>query len=110
MWLLAMKGSGIWFNVGATMSFDRHIEAYMHFGIKNSTTANQAMCVAAASRGYDSVQFLKHIDPVQYPCDTQHTGVKGRSFLGLEIVAVKHVGTYSCGTESGGATSKSFAV
>merc|ERR1712147_552299 len=73
-----------------------------------TTGANQAMSIAAAKAGYDSVQFVRHIDPVQYPCDTQHTGVHHRQFLGLEIVAVRHVGTFACGMESGASTS--FAI
>lgn len=108
MWLLAIKGSGIWFNVGVTRAFNDHGDAYDFFGVPSTTGANQAMSSAATKAGYDSVQFVKHIDPVQYPCDTHHTGVTGRQFMGLEIVAVKHVGKFSCGTDSG--ASASFAI
>merc|ERR1712005_67447 len=98
MWLLAIKGTGIWFNVGTTRAFNDHGDAYAFFGVSTAApNPNGAMSMAAVKAGYDSVQFLQHIDSVQYPCDTQHTGVKGRQFLGLEIVAVKQVGTFSCG-------------
>lgn len=73
--------------------FNEHQDAFDFF----KTTGNQKMCQAAAAAGYDSVQFIKHVDAVNYPCAA---GI-GLPFLNIEIVAVKLVGTYSCGQAQG---------
>ena len=38
---------------------------------------NSAMAAAAAAAGFDSVQFLAHVDHVSYQCDTKNTGRRG---------------------------------
>ena len=103
MWLLYSPGSGVWFNVGKTISFAEHEDAYQHFAIPAGGDMNDAMSKAAAAAGFDSVQFLAHVDHVNYPCDTQNTGTPGFQYMGLEIVATKLVGTYACGQQAGGA-------
>lgn len=103
-WFLYTPGSGIYFNTGNTISFAEHVDAYKHFGISGVADYNSAMSAAAAAQGYDSVQFLAHVDHVSYQCDTKNTGVAGFDYMGLEIVATKMVGTYACGAASGAPT------
>jgi len=93
MWLLWAKGSGVWFNVGNSKSFGEHSEGYTYF----SAGGNEDMCQKAAAQGYDSIQFVSHRDHVNYPCDTS----VGSAYMGLEIVAVKLTGTYTCGAQGG---------
>lgn len=90
-WLLYAKGSGVWFNTGKTISFNEHADSYAHFKVGGD---NEAMSRAAAAAGFDSVQFVAHVDHVNYVCDT----VVGAPYMNLEIVAVKIAGKYSCGT------------
>jgi hypothetical protein len=66
---------------------------------------NEAMSKAAVAAGYDSVQFLAHVDHVNYQCDTQNTGRAGFDYMGFEIVAVKLTGTYPCGAVGGAPSS-----
>jgi hypothetical protein len=101
MWLMYAPGSGIYFNLGVTISFAEHQDAYTHFNIAGGQDMNEAMSKAAAAAGYDSIQFLAHVDHVNYQCDTKNTGRAGFDYMGVEIVAVKLVGTYPCGTASG---------
>ena len=98
MWLLYAPGSGIWFNLGKTITFAEHGDAYAHFGVAD----NEAMSKAAAAAGYDSIQFLAHIDHVSYLCDTKNTGVAGFDYMGLEVVATRLTGTFACGQKAGG--------
>lgn len=100
MWFLFAPGSGIWFNVGKTISFPEHRDAWSHFGV-HSGDWNEEMSKAAAAKGYDSIQFTQHVDHVNYPCDSHMTGVPGLDYMGLEIVAAKLMGTYPCGTRFG---------
>ena len=100
-WMLYTPGSGIYFNLGTTIAFQEHHDAYTHFNIAGGQDMNSAMSLAAAKAGYDSVQFLAHVDHVNYPCDTGNTGKAGFNYLGLEIVAVKMIGTYACGSSAG---------
>lgn len=100
-WFMQAAGSGMWFNTGLTMSFAEHQDAYAHFNIKQGNF-NEEFCKAAAATNIDSVQFTAHVDPVQYKeCDTQHTKVSGLKYMNLEIVGVKLVGTYPCGSVVG---------
>jgi hypothetical protein len=52
MWLVYAPGSGIYFNLGTTISFAEHQDAYAHFNAHD----NEAMSRAASAAGYDSVQ------------------------------------------------------
>ena len=71
----AVKGSGLWVNVGRTIAFGVHEQAVRHFLRRNCsdrTHPNEGMvqcdgeldkmASAAAKRGFDSVQFVRHCD------------------------------------------------
>lgn len=104
MWFVFAPGSGIYFRLGTTMTFQEHQDAYTHFGIK-SGHPNEDLCKAAAGKNIDSLQFLAHVDHVNYQCDTHNTGILGLKYMAMEIVGTKLVGTYSCGTPSGAPSS-----
>lgn len=101
VWFIYTPGSGIYFNLGKTISFQEHEDAYDFFRVKGG---NEELCQAAAAAGYDSIQFLAHVDHVNYPCDTRNTGRTGFDYMGVEIVGTKLVGTFAC-TSSVGAPS-----
>ena len=82
MWLVYAPGSGIWFDLGRTIAFAEHADAYAHFGVPANVDQNEAMSKAAAAAGYNSVQFLAHVDHVNYPCDSKNTGKPGFSYMG----------------------------
>lgn len=94
MWFVFAKGSGVWFDVGNTKVFNEHQDAFDFF---KSGQDNEKMCEIAAAQGYDSVQFIKHVDGVNYPCASKI----GVPYMNMEIVAVKLVGTYPCGQAQG---------
>lgn len=94
MWFVYAKGSGVYLHLGNTKVFNEHQDAYDFFQSGND---NQRMCQIAASRGYDTVQFIRHKDAVNYPCAA---GI-GAPYMNIEIVAVKLIGTYSCGQAQG---------
>ena len=85
------KGSGVWYNIGKSITFKEHADAFAHFGVRD----NEAMCRAAAAAGLDTVQFSAHHDHTNYPCDT----AGGYPYMNIEIVAVKLGGTYACGED-----------
>lgn len=93
-------GSGIYFNLGKTIAFNEHQDAYTHFGVK-SGDFNEELSKVAAGQGYDSIQFLAHVDHINYQCDTKNMGNKGLDYMGVEIIACKLVGTYACCTQAG---------
>lgn len=94
-WLMYAPGTGIYFHLGTTISFHEHQDAYNHFSI-TSGSFNEELSKAAANQGYDSIQFLSHVDHVNYPCDTKNTGNAGLAYMGMEVVACKLVGTHAC--------------
>jgi len=55
------------------------------------------MSKKAAAADYDTVQFLRHPDNVNYPCDPKDSLL----YMNVEIVGVKMVGTYPCAIKSG---------
>lgn len=63
-WFYYGKGSGIWINVGTTIWFRDHQEAYEHFGVEGyfdggHTQQDEEMLAGALrANGYDTVQFL----------------------------------------------------
>ena len=62
-WFVANWGSGMWFYMGKTIVFQEHVEAYSFFKVDpTSTNPNEAMSLAAAAAGYDSIQFMAHVD------------------------------------------------
>ena len=101
MWLMYAPGSGIWFDLGVTISFAEHQDAYTHFSIPGGQDMNEALSKAAAAAGYDSIQFLAHVDHVNYQCDTKNMGRAGFDYMGVEVLATKLTGTYPCGTPAG---------
>lgn len=128
MWFTRSRGSGIWYNVGKTISFvsdDGHLAAYEYFekrGCKyppppdlpvdlNCSDPKQVeMClelaaarenqlaVCAAAEGYESIQFASAPGPIINTFG--HVGW-------LELLSTSLRGNYSCGTPEGG-TSAGF--
>merc|ERR1712194_778899 len=90
------KGSGVFLDVGNSKIFPEHQDAMNFF----EATGNEDMCQKAAAKGYDSIQFTKHVDGVNYPCAAQI----GVTWMNVEIVATKLIGTYSCGQAQGTAS------
>ena len=101
MWMVFAPGSGIWFNLGVTISFAEHADAYSHFQVAAGGDMNEELSKAAAAAGFDSIQFLAHVDHTNYQCDTHNTGHPGFDYMGVEVLAVKLTGTYPCGTSTG---------
>lgn len=95
MWFLYAKGSGVFLNIGKTKIFPDHPQAGTFFNCPGCS--NEKVCQAAAAAGYDSIQFNQHRDGTNYPCAA---GI-GASWMNIEIVAVKLVGTYPCGQAQG---------
>ena len=83
MWMIYARGSGIFFDLGVTISFAEHQDAYTHFG----ATGNEDLSKKAAAAGFDSIQFLAHVDHVNYQCDTKNTGRAGFDYMGVEVRA-----------------------
>lgn len=96
IWFYAAKGSGVYFNLGKTISFNDHIDAAKYFLNKDCTTNFQGKeceelfeeMFKKAAEKYDSVQFLNHTD---MRCGN----------TAIEIVGVKYVGQFPCGNENG---------
>jgi len=68
-WYYAVKGSGVFLNLGTTIAFRKHADAVRYFlnadcGDMNDECVPKfdAMFQAAAKKGYDTVQFLEHGD------------------------------------------------
>ena len=93
MWFLYGKGTGVFLDIGNTKIFDDHSDAEKYFGAHG----NEDMCQKAAAKGYDSIQFIRHPDATNYPCAQ---GI-GASWMNMEIVATRLVGTYPCGQAHG---------
>merc|ERR1712100_980912 len=94
-WFMYSPGSGIYFNVGKSMAFQNHDDAYAYFGVHGGDY-NEGLSVSAAGAGYDSLQFIGHVDHVNYPCDTGNTGNPGLDYMDIEILGVKLTGTFAC--------------
>lgn len=100
-WFLYAKGSGVWFNVGNTISFGDHEEAYEHFGVMGveRSSRNQAMSANASLAGYDSIQFLQHTCSMMYgDCLNRSSGFL---YFNIEIVSTKLTGSYACTSSTG---------
>ena len=89
MWFLYAKGSGVYADIGRTKIFNDHGDAYDFFNAQG----NENMCKAAASQGFDSVQFIQHHDQYNYPCAAKI----GVPYMNIEIVMTRLTGTYPCG-------------
>merc|ERR1712224_174088 len=83
------------------MAFPEHEDAYKHFNVDRTKDLNEGLSKLAAQQGFDSLQFISHVDHLNYPCDSKNTGKFGLTYMGLEIVGVKLAGTYACGTNKG---------
>jgi len=90
-WMYAVRGSGVFFDVGQTMVFDGHRDAVDHFLPNNNCkgecwNAFADLMKAASVAGVDSLQFVTHGDQ--------------RCGLGqMEIVDVRGVGAQSCSSQ-----------
>ena len=71
----------IYFNLGKTIAFAEHGDAYSYFNVPGGGDMNSAMSQIAASQGYASVQFLAHVDHVSYQCVTRLADRTRRSLL-----------------------------
>jgi len=101
-WFLYTPGSGIFFDLGKTISFQEHSEARRHWNVPGIDQWPDAYFPAAAADGYDSIQFLAHLDS-QWPCSVQRPGAKFAQWhqMGVEIVATRLAGKYACTAEGG---------
>ena len=96
-WFFYAKGSGIWVNLGKTVVFQDHGDAYKFFGATGKD-ANDDMSKKAAAKGYDSIQFLAHSDGGDYTnCRTN----AGTPYLNIEIVMTKLYGQAACASKDG---------
>ena len=93
-WMYWSPGSGNWVNTGRTLSFERHEDALVHFGIEMPSSREEnyrgtlSLLPSLARReGLDTVQFLLWDD---MSCGN----------LAIEIVNVWHRGNETCGPES----------
>lgn len=93
--VVPVRQGGVWYNIGKTLSFPEHYDAYVYFKVGD----NEAMCRAAAAAGYDTLQFTQHRDTTNYPC-TRNPNPGKYPYMNIEIVAVKLQGTYACGSAS----------
>ncbi len=90
-WMYAVRGSGVFYDVGRTIAFDRHRDAVDHFIPKNDCkgecwNAFNDLMKAAYAQGWDSLQFTAHGD--------QRCGLAQ-----MEIVDVKGYGAQSCSSQ-----------
>lgn len=100
MWLMYSKGNGIWFNTGTTKTYPEHKQWYEEYGVKLWPPDPETCSQLSAAAGYDSVQFNRHKDGVNYPCRGRNGDGTGTE-MNIEILAVKLAGTYSCGSANG---------
>jgi len=112
-WLFYAPGSGIWFNLGRTISFQTHGDAFVFFNATyvingttnnplcvnnvNITTTNECMSHVAMLMGYDTIQFM---DTWPLDCIVNKTYVVDAN-MNYEFVAVKMQGMYACISEDG---------
>jgi hypothetical protein len=67
-WFLYAPGSGIFLYTGRTIVFSEHIQAYTYFNNPGDYN-NEHLCANAAAAGYDTIQFMQHIDHTNYARD-----------------------------------------
>lgn len=93
-WMYYAKGSGIYFNIGKTISFVDHSESVKYFLDINISCPLREECAyyfkdvftKAKNMGYDSIQYLKHYD---MRCGN----------TAIEIVDLHGIGAYPCGNK-----------
>ena len=93
-WFFHASGSGIWVNVGKTVHFTDHGDAFTFF---KTPANNEKMTAAAKAQGYDSIQFLAHSD-CEYNTCRRKPGVKVPN---MEIVITALDGVYPCADKKG---------
>jgi len=93
-WFFYAKGSGVWYQIGQTISFNDHGDAYKHF----HANGNEPMCGAAAKAGYKTVQFLAHSDGGIYGSCRSNPGTP---YFNIEIVATAGYGEHTCCARKG---------
>ena len=93
-WYYAVKGSGVFLNLGKTIAFGRHADGVKFFLNQNCTDEDyclsyfDSMFTTAYNAGYNTVQFLEHGD--------QRCGLSA-----VEIVRTNGLGKYGCGVLPG---------
>ena len=93
-WMYYAKGSGIYFDIGKTISFLDHSESVKYFLDINISCPLREECAyyfkdvftKAKNMGYDSIQYLQHYD---MRCGN----------TAIEIVDLHGVGAYPCGNK-----------
>ena len=109
-WFYFAKGSGIWLNIGKTIDFEAHANAYTFFnvtdnmatgglcaGLVNITTPNECMCYLAAAQGYDTIQFMKSAPQI---CPYSKTP-SVQANMNYELVSTHLQGEYACTSPDG---------
>ena len=101
-WFLTARGTGIWFNLGRTMAFDDHEDAWRHFGVGHLPRdhRNEAMCANATRAGLDSIQFIRHTCEMMYR-DCLNTSLPNLTYFNLEVVAPRLQGIHACASADG---------
>lgn len=95
MWFMFSMGSGVWFNTGKTSVYPDHQQAQDQFcGGCRGDGGNNKMAKSAASKGWDSLQFLRHPDD-QWRCHSE-AGNPPKGAMNVEIIAVKLNGKGAC--------------
>ena len=93
-WMYYAKGSGIYFDIGKTISFKDHSESVKHFLDIDISCPLREECAyyfkdvftKAKNMGYDSIQYLRHYD---MRCGN----------TAIEIVDLHGIGAYPCGNK-----------
>ena len=92
-WMYYAPGSGIWFNVGKTISFSTHTDAATHFGVERIHYLKNdpflKLCTVAKEQGFDSIQILNNNDG---RCKSKN-GTQNM----FEIISLNHDGSTTCG-------------
>jgi hypothetical protein len=94
-WMYYAKGSGIYFDIGKSISFLDHSESVKHFLDIDISCPLREECAyyfrdvftKAKNMGYNSIQYLQHYD---MRCGN----------TGIEIVDLNGIGAYPCGNKT----------
>ena len=113
-WMFYAPGSGIWFNLGNSITFMTHGDGFEYFNASfninsthnnpkcvnnsNITTTNECMSTVAAEMGYDSIQFL---DTWPLSCPSKKIPNATKANMNYEFVAVKMQGEFACTSANG---------
>ena len=107
-WFYYARGSGIWINLGKTIAFESHNQAYAYFNSSNVTypqctvglnvtTLQECMCHLAAAQGYDTIQMTKAA-PQMCPYGKNWTTSANMNY---ELVSTRLQGKFACASEDG---------